>query len=329
MDTSPSDAGASEGSEIEKDVMGLTRIKADSSNFEGTDRTASNEGIEVEAIEFDKANYKKDDGIPKRLLLFILASVVILAASAGAGFAVLNSKKKGSTTMAFSSEDATQSSNATKNEIEAPVIDDAEPEQTMNASDVTESSNSLPTAAPTARATEQDSVFGSASDSFSDEGESLWSDALDEAAEAETSGEDVSAVESDSGLVLPGSDNISTSSTATSAESSEPDSLWSDPVCPNDDVAVSSACASGSASSISTASFCFVSKHDGDWYWLRSASEGGPSPAYDSWDYIDETKGELTILDLNEGNYIISLVRDSMEPYDEIVSHEFTVPECQ
>jgi len=326
VDKPPSDAGTSEEPEKEKDIMGLTRIKADSSSFEGTDCTASNEGIEVEAIEFDKVNYKKNDGIPKRLLLFILAFVVILAASAGAGFAVLNSKKKGSSTIALSSEDGSQSSNTTENETDASQSDISESEQTIDTADATESSNSLPTVAPSARqtevATEEDSDWGSSSDSIADAGESLWSDALDEAAEEESSAE-----------VAPGSNNIITSSSATttttttSSESSETDSLWSDPVCSNDDLAVSSACAS--ASSISKASFCFASKRDGDWYWVRSASEDGTSPAYDSWDYIDETQGELSILDLNEGNYIISLVRDSMEPYDEIVSHEFTVPECQ
>lgn len=295
---SQSDADASGSAENEIDVMGLTRIKADSRSVSGTEYTASNEGIEVEAIEFDKANYGKNEaGCPKRLLLFISAFVVILTASAAAGFAVLNSKKKSSSVVALTS-DGPQLVNVTKNETDTSVRDPTEliivDGQDISISDQNETPTTvIETLAPS----DQGTTSVSASGSFIFGGESLWADSLDE--------DDEPTV-----VQLP--------------VSQETD-------CPNHALAVSSSCSLGSASSIFTASYCFASKRDGDWYWVRSTAtnEDGTTAVYDSWDYTEDEEGQLTLLDLTGGSYTISLVRDSMEPYDEIISQTFTVPQCQ
>jgi len=98
--------------------------------------------------------------------------------------------------------------------------------------------------------------------------------------------------------------------------------------CPDHSIVASSNCAEDSATAFSTVLFCFASKRDGDWYWIRSSDDSDDTRGYDSWDYTDETEGQLTLLDLGKGNYLVSLVRDSMRPYDIITTHNFTVPEC-
>lgn len=114
---------------------------------------------------------------------------------------------------------------------------------------------------------------------------------------------------------------------STATETSEATASPTNP-CPDHDLAVSSSCGSeGTDGVLSTASFCFASKRDGDWYWIRNR-EDTATPAYDSWDYTEESEGNLPLPNLAKGDYVISLVRDSMQPYEEIVSHEFTVPEC-
>lgn len=307
---------------------GAARNKADTSSNEGTDYTASNEGIEVEAIEFDKPSlqYEKvSKRSPRRLILFIFAFVVILIASAIAGFGVLRSKKNSS-----SESELQQSVNVTNNEGNAEdsiKIIDPEEDSVKDAVNRTESSVLSPTSAPSSTlsqtATTQLSSRGSSPASFFSTVESLWSD--NRSSESESSDmelpqdKDVSS-ESVSSEVQLGNDNISSESVSTAG-----DLLWSDPACPNHNLDVSSSCVIGASTSISTASFCFASKSDGDWYWIRSSG----SDAYDSWDYTDETEGGLTIMDLSRGQYIISLVRDSMHPYNEIISHEFTVPQCE
>lgn len=91
---------------------------------------------------------------------------------------------------------------------------------------------------------------------------------------------------------------------------------------------VSSSCVEGLATAVSVASFRFSSKRDGDWYWIRGVTNTTTSQ-YDSWEYTDEREGELPLLNLaSGGSYQISLVRDSMQPYDEIISHNFTIPAC-
>lgn len=104
--------------------------------------------------------------------------------------------------------------------------------------------------------------------------------------------------------------------------------------------------------------YCIASKRDGDWYWIRSnatntddtdnndyyyddntAPEGRRE--YDSWEYINDDgiitndqeqhrTGQKVVTDIrrsgNDGKYLVSLVRDSMLPYDIITTHEFIIP---
>ena len=119
--------------------------------------------------------------------------------------------------------------------------------------------------------------------------------------------------------------NVST----TAVTSEVTDSPWSNINCPDHSLVVSSNCfEDGTTNAFSTVQYCFAAKRDGDWYWIRGTGDDEDTNAYDSWDYTDETEGYLTLLDLGKGNYEISLVRDSMQPYDVITTHNFTVPEC-
>jgi len=94
--------------------------------------------------------------------------------------------------------------------------------------------------------------------------------------------------------------------------------------CPDNYLMVNSQCNNngGVSVALSLASFCFDTKRDGDWYWVRGGT------GYDSWDYLDQREGDLALPQLARGVYTISLVRDSMEPYNELISHEFVVPRC-
>jgi len=91
--------------------------------------------------------------------------------------------------------------------------------------------------------------------------------------------------------------------------------------CPDHSLVASSNCAENSATAFSTVLFCFASKRDGDWYWIRGSDDSDDTRGYDIWDYTDETEGQLTLSDLVKGNYLVSLVRDSMRPYDIITTH--------
>ena len=117
---------------------------------------------------------------------------------------------------------------------------------------------------------------------------------------------------------------------STTAVTSEvTDSPWSNENCPDHSLVVSSNCVEDdSTTAFSTVQYCFATKRDGDWYWIRGTSDDEGTSEYDSWDYTDEMEGQLTLADLGKGNYEISLVRDSMQPYDVITTHNFIVPEC-
>jgi hypothetical protein len=70
--------------------------------------------------------------------------------------------------------------------------------------------------------------------------------------------------------------------------------------------------------------FCFSRARDGDWYWIR-----GSDSDYDRWDYTEgESSGTLDFDSIPPGDYLISLVRDSMQPYDVLVTESVTVPDC-
>lgn len=278
---------------------------------EASDNSATNEGIEVQAIEFDKLQYSKvgdSSRSTRKTILFALAFVVILFASAITGFTVLRSKKKSALTESseFSSIDSTSTENSSS-EVFTPE------EEGPNAIDQVEASEStLP---------ESGDASQPLTSTENEESPAVVEPPMDvDTSEEFSSNTDVSPVDEPQ----PGNDNISSEA----AESVKEANPWNDPVCPNHNLDVSSYCSGGASGSISIASFCFGSKRDGDWYWIRSSA--GAATAYDSWDYTEETNGQLTIGDLKGGDsYIISLVRDSMQPYDEIISHEFTVPKCE
>ncbi|KAL3911986.1 MAG: hypothetical protein SGARI_001378 [Bacillariaceae sp.] len=70
--------------------------------------------------------------------------------------------------------------------------------------------------------------------------------------------------------------------------------------------------------------YCFSRVRDGDWYWIRSVDG-----EYDRWDYTEgSSEGMLDFAGMPEGNYLISLVRDSMRPYDIILTQDLVVPNC-
>ena len=272
----------------------------------GSDDSATNEGIEVQAIEFDKLKYSKVEDSsrsPRKSILFVLAVVVILFGSAITGFTVLRSKKKSALTEEsnFSSVDSTSTENISS-EVTTPQGEG------LNSIDRTEAS---------------ESTSADASQPLTSAGNEESTTIVEPPIEVDTSAEFASNTDTHS-EPQPGNNNISSEA----VESEKEANPWNDPTCPNHNLDVSSYCSGGASGSISIASFCFGSKRDGDWYWIRSSA--GAATAYDSWDYTEETNGQLTINDLKGGDsYIISLVRDSMQPYDEIISHEFTVPECQ
>ncbi len=285
---------------------------------EESDGSATNEGIEVQAIEFDKLQNDDRSRSPRKAILFAIAFVVLLFASTITGFGVLRSKKKSALAESsnFSSIDATNTESSTP-EVANPEVED------LNVVDQTEPLEpTLP---------EPEDVSQNENDSTEDLAEE-GSPTVEEGSptveeppiDADTSVEassntDVTPPAGDE--LQPGNDNISSESVGSGAVALP----WDDN-CPNHNLDVSSYCSS--SGSISIAAFCFGSKRDGDWYWIRSSA--GAATAYDSWDYTEETNGQLTINDLKGGDsYIISLVRDSMQPYDEIISHEFTVPQCQ
>lgn len=282
-------------------AFGGDMIQTDSSSARETEYTASNEGVEVEAIEFNQPKRMDDVGhtfyCPRKLLLLILAFLVIMIVSTITGFLVLKGKKRISSSAAFlvtgDSKEVVEVLNVTNTientggfipidtEIFVMDLEDTidtnitEPQVSISLAP-THSPSSVPTVSPTQRPTS-----------------------------------DVTTEQSSSG-------------TSRSIPPSE------DSNCTNHDLVVSSSCASDTEDALSTASYCFASKRDGDWYWLRSrVAEDNSRPDYDLWDYTEEIKGQYSFLGLPKGDYIISLVRDSMQPYDEIISHEFSVLECE
>jgi len=284
--------------------FGGYRVKAESLSVGGTENSGSNEGIEVEAIEFDKSATSDDVlGFPRirKLLLFTVAFFIIVTASAVAGFLVLGGKKIPPSASAFSSP------------------------------------HSIDNVKPDANVTDYDGSIGSIFPIDSDQEQAM-------------NFEDTRGVDSNE-LIVPQSSSPTVISTVspTLAPSSIPSEIMTtdstqgvtsqftlgvtsslnDPHCVDHSLVVSSTCTAASANAISTALFCFASKRDGDWYWVRNKnSEDSITADYDSWDYTEETESELIFLNLSKGNYIISLVRDSMQPYAEIISQEFNVPEC-
>ncbi|KAG7352837.1 hypothetical protein IV203_008885 [Nitzschia inconspicua] len=70
--------------------------------------------------------------------------------------------------------------------------------------------------------------------------------------------------------------------------------------------------------------FCFSRTRDGDWYWIRGADND-----YDRWDYTEgASEGTLDFDSIPSGKYLVSLVRDSMQPYNILLTEEVTVPDC-
>lgn len=70
--------------------------------------------------------------------------------------------------------------------------------------------------------------------------------------------------------------------------------------------------------------YCFSSTRDGDWYWIR-----GVDTDYDRWDYTEgSAEGLLDFASIPAGNYLVSLVRDSMQPYDILLTEELVIPNC-
>lgn len=278
---------------------------------EESDGSATNEGIEVQAIEFDKLQNDDRSYSRRKAILFVIAFVVLLFASAITGFGVLRSKKKSALAESsnFSSIDATSTESSTP-EVANPEVED------LNVIDQTEPSE------PTL--SEPEEVSQNENDSTEDLAEEGSPTVEEPPIDADTSVEassntDVAPPTGDE--LEPGNDNISSESVGSGG-----DAIPWDDNCPSHNLDVSSYCSSSGP--ISIAAFCFGSKRDGDWYWIRSSASA--ATAYDSWDYTEEKNGQLTVNDLKGGDsYIISLVRDSMQPYDEIISHEFTVPRCQ
>ena len=301
------------------DFSGIT-IKDDSLSAGGTEDSGSSEGIEVEAIEYDKPQYSDAilgiQGI-RRLVLFVVAFVVVLTASGVAGFLVLGGKRAAASVVATTSpaKDFEFDLDATTNETQSGSLSPTDPNDY--------------------------SKLGKLFLNAPNEGQtSAWKDPADTNDEAlrasvfsaETSTPTSTPTSSPTSKPSPNPSEAATdgstqwfTSPSTSSTSSTP---RNDSPCDDHNLVVSSSCAEGSSNAISTALFCFASKRDGDWYWVRN-SEDGTTAEYDLWDYTEEVEGELNLLNLSAGNYRISLVRDSMRPYDEIISRELTVPECQ
>ncbi|KAG7366889.1 hypothetical protein IV203_029559 [Nitzschia inconspicua] len=97
--------------------------------------------------------------------------------------------------------------------------------------------------------------------------------------------------------------------------------------CGNDhDLIVASECQSDGVESWSFTRvlFCFSRTRDGDWYWIRGADND-----YDRWDYTEgASEGTLDFDSIPPGKYLVSLVRDSMQPYNILLTEEVTVPDC-
>lgn len=280
------------------------RIKAEYLSVGGTEDSGTNEGIEVEAIEFDKSAHEHSVlGFPciKKLMLFIVAFLVIVVGSAITGFLVLGSKRMSRSAPAISS---------------------------LNSTNNTERGGNV---------TDFNGTVGSLNPIDSDLEQAIGSEYLrgfDTDALSVSQSPSPTSIPTLSPTLAPSSNPSEITTTdltqvVTSQFTSGLMPPWNDSPCVDHSLIVSSTCTAGSAYAFSKALFRLASKRDGDWYWVRNNnSEDSITADYDSWDYMEETEGELTFSDLSSGNYIISLVRDSMQPYDEIISQEFSVPEC-
>ena len=276
----------------------------------------SQEGIEVEALEFSKnKRVVGDDGesgfyCPRRIVLVVVAFLVVMTTSAVAGFLILNGNKNSysiATAAAFAGEDAeivdvikndnNDTADFTFREDEGGII---------NLEELIISIDDEDTATPTIEQTE--ATFRP-------------TEALTESTASPTLTPTLSPVSP--APSASETDEVTTDFTSEVTEEIDTSS-WAD-----HQLSVSSTCVEGSNNAISIAPFRFATKHDGDWYWVRGMDgEDSTTRGYDSWDYTEEIQGELSLSGLSSGGYIISLVRDSMQPYDEVISHEFTVPAC-
>mmetsp|Transcript_10883 Transcript_10883/g.31621 ORF Transcript_10883/g.31621 Transcript_10883/m.31621 type:complete len:353 (-) Transcript_10883:193-1251(-) len=297
----------------------LTNLRLDeASTSNGT--MNSQEGIEVEAVEFSKKSKSRrvldivEDAnfyIPRRPLLLIAAFFVTMTTSAIAGFAVLGQKKSAAKNAAASSA-LMINVNGASNEIELPSdLDGAlyfeeptdPPETAEPTKSPTEAPTEVPTESPTKSPTESPTEFPTESPT--------WSPTSFPTLAPVTPEPTVAATEQITTLTPGATSGIGGFS-------------WSD-----HELSVTSSCVQGSDIPVSMAAFRFGSKRDGDWYWVRGVNDiNSPTRDYDSWDYTEQTEGQMALSGLNSGNYIMSLVRDSMQPYNEIISFEFTVPDC-
>mmetsp|Transcript_16805 Transcript_16805/g.38519 ORF Transcript_16805/g.38519 Transcript_16805/m.38519 type:complete len:358 (-) Transcript_16805:226-1299(-) len=328
----PSAAAESSATEKESDDPGslsvthkyLTNLRLDeASTSNGT--MNSQEGIEVEAVEFSKKSKSRrvldivEDAnfyIPRRPLLLIAAFFVTMTTSAISGFAVLGQKKSAAKNAAASSALMIEV-NGASNEIELPSDLDGTlyfeeptdpPETAEPTKSPTEAPTEVPTESPTKSPTESPTEFPTQSPTESPTSSSTSFPTLAPVTPEPT----VAATEQITTKLTPG------------ATSGIGGFSWSD-----HDLSVTSSCVQGSDIAVSMAAFRFGSKRDGDWYWVRGVNDiNSPTRDYDSWDYTEQTEGQMALSGLNSGNYVMSLVRDSMQPYDQIITFEFTVPDC-
>jgi hypothetical protein len=143
-------------------------------------------------------------------------------------------------------------------------------------------------------------------------------------------------VKQDDGSTAPWQDDLTTGTDAPSATSTSSQSVVvtaagttmpTDISCGDDhNLIVASECQSDGAESWSNTRvlFCFSRTRDGDWYWIR-----GSESDYDRWDYTEgASEGTLEFDSIPPGDYLVSLVRDSMQPYDILLTETVTVPDC-
>jgi len=322
----------------------------------------SQTGIEVEAVEFSskkkQVNVSNDDRdlhCPRRMMLIIVAFVVVMTASAVVGFWAFRTNKTSSSSsvasLVSSDEvgaevvDVNTNSNVvvdlslkdTAGEINSARDGENDIKEEINKSNKenadtnynpllwSDSATPLPTTAPISAFTE--GPIPQSTPSPAAEADLLPIAEADPLPVAEADPTPPPSLGPTRAPTLEPSVSGTDGSTSAVTTVVTTDGTSSSN-CPDHSIVASSNCAEDSATAFSTVLFCFASKRDGDWYWIRSSDDSDDTRGYDSWDYTDETEGQLTLLDLGKGNYLVSLVRDSMRPYDIITTHNFTVPEC-
>jgi hypothetical protein len=93
---------------------------------------------------------------------------------------------------------------------------------------------------------------------------------------------------------------------------------------PNHNIVVASSCQENSP--LTTVLYCFATTRDGDWYWIRGKFSDNN---VDVWDYTNGVQQDrLEFSNIPTGTYLVSLVRDSMKPYNVIITKELVVPNC-